>query len=63
MTARGLRVLAVADRDWPGATPDRDEAEGHGLTLLGLVGLLDPPRRECPPPSRPATPRESPCTW
>ena len=48
MTARGLRVLAVADRDWSDGTPDRDEAEGHGLTLLGLVGLIDPPRPEVP---------------
>jgi calcium-translocating P-type ATPase len=47
MTGRGLRVLAVAARDWdPAAVPDRDQAEGDGLRLLGLVGLLDPPRPE-----------------
>jgi len=49
MTGRGLRVLAVAQRDWTGqALPDRDQAEGPGLQLLGLVGLLDPPRPEVP---------------
>jgi calcium-translocating P-type ATPase len=49
MTGAGLRVLAVAARDWtePGQ-PDREHAEGPGLTLLGLVGLLDPPRPEVP---------------
>jgi calcium-translocating P-type ATPase len=47
MTSQGLRVLAVARRDWTAsAPPDRDEAEAPGLTLLGLVGLLDPPRPE-----------------
>src|SRR5690242_10424476 len=47
MTREGLRVLAVARRDWTEPTaPDRDHAEASGLTLLGLVGLLDPPRPE-----------------
>ncbi|MFI0447503.1 cation-translocating P-type ATPase [Actinomadura sp. 6N118] len=47
MTERGLRVLAVAVRrpddlpDEPPADPDLAERE---LTLLGLVGLQDPPR-------------------
>ncbi|MFR9802354.1 cation-translocating P-type ATPase [Pseudonocardia sp. RS010] len=46
---RGLRVLAVARRAWPADTPpDREVAEGPGLELLGLVGLLDPPRPEVP---------------
>jgi calcium-translocating P-type ATPase len=49
MTGAGLRVLAVAQRDWTAeAHPDRDDAEATGLTLLGLVGLLDPPRPEVP---------------
>jgi Ca2+-transporting ATPase len=45
MAARGLRVLAVAER--PG-DPDADlaRADVDGLELLGLVGLLDPPRPE-----------------
>ncbi|MFC4944932.1 cation-translocating P-type ATPase [Pseudonocardia sp. GCM10023141] len=47
MTSRALRVLAIAQRDWTSTSPpDRDAAEGPGLELLGLVGLLDPPRPE-----------------
>ena len=44
MAARGLRVLAVARRtgEWP-ADVDADLVE-RDLTLLGLVGLEDPPR-------------------
>jgi magnesium-transporting ATPase (P-type) len=47
IAARGQRVLAIAVR----ATPVEhrslsfDDVEG-GLTLLGLVGLIDPPREE-----------------
>jgi Ca2+-transporting ATPase len=42
MAEDGLRVLAVAERRSPGEPGDvfRD------LTLLGLTGLLDPPRRD-----------------
>ena len=48
MTAQGLRVLAVARRVWTGPElPDRDQAECQ-LCLLGVIGLLDPPRREVP---------------
>jgi len=45
----GLRVLAVADRVLPPATRaadlDREYVECE-LTLIGLVGLMDPPRPE-----------------
>ncbi|HET9973340.1 MAG TPA: hypothetical protein VFQ68_34260 [Streptosporangiaceae bacterium] len=39
----GLRVLAVAAADRP-AMPAADEVE-QGLRLLGLIGIVDPPRR------------------
>jgi len=44
LSSRGLRVLALAEKP----APDRDELTAadaeEGLVLLGLVGLLDPPR-------------------
>jgi Ca2+-transporting ATPase len=47
MAADGLRVLALGTRRWAEApaavTPEAVEGE---LTLLGLVGLIDPPRDE-----------------
>jgi Ca2+-transporting ATPase len=47
MAANGLRVLAVAMREWPErpSTIDAETVECD-LMLLGLVGLLDPPRPE-----------------
>jgi P-type Ca2+ transporter type 2C len=47
MAQDGLRVLAVACRRWD-ALPDDLTADvvENGLTLLGLVGLLYPPRNE-----------------
>ena len=47
MAAAGLRVLAIARRDWP-SQPASDEAEviEQDLTLLALVGMQDPPRAE-----------------
>jgi len=42
MTAQGLRVLAVATKK---AADEHDEPYA-GITLVGLLGLLDPPRRD-----------------
>jgi cation-transporting P-type ATPase F len=50
MAARGLRVLAFARLDRPatGGAHDMLDASAieRGLTLLGLLGMLDPPRPE-----------------
>ncbi|MGW3106849.1 cation-translocating P-type ATPase [Streptomyces sp. NPDC001100] len=45
LASQGLRVLAAASRDLPDGRPTQDETESD-LTLLGLVGMLDPPRPE-----------------
>ncbi|MET4134960.1 calcium-translocating P-type ATPase [Pseudarthrobacter sp. PvP090] len=48
MASHGLRVLAVAERTLPGppgASFKLEDAESE-LTLLGLIGLHDPPRAE-----------------
>ncbi|MCX5722212.1 MAG: calcium-translocating P-type ATPase, PMCA-type [Nitrospirae bacterium] len=47
MAAEGLRVLALAYRTWPELPAElaSDNVE-RGLTFLGLVGLMDPPREE-----------------
>jgi potassium/sodium efflux P-type ATPase len=47
LAGRGRRVLALAFRDMPQEEPSLSfEDVEHGLTLLGLVGLVDPPREE-----------------
>jgi magnesium-transporting ATPase (P-type) len=47
LAARGLRVLALAEKEMPGGTQELTfESIGSGATLLGLVGLIDPPREE-----------------
>lgn len=47
MAAAGLRVLAVAQREWPATPVPFDVATvERELTFIGLVGLLDPPRAE-----------------
>jgi Ca2+-transporting ATPase len=47
LAARGYRVLAVAFREFS-TMPDPREAQQieRDMTLLGLVGLIDPPREE-----------------
>ena len=45
MAAEGLRVLAVAERESSGPPGDRDQDE-RDLILLGLAGMMDPPREE-----------------
>ena len=52
MAARGLRVLAVATRSLEAEQQRNDpwrleDFEDH-LTLLGLIGMEDPPRPEVP---------------
>ena len=42
---QGQRVLALAQMQHPGGALDHDTLD-DGLTLLGLVGLIDPPREE-----------------
>ncbi|MCM2563610.1 HAD-IC family P-type ATPase [Lutimaribacter sp. EGI FJ00015] len=45
IAAQGQRVLALAQMPYTGADLNHDTL-AHGLTLLGLVGLIDPPRDE-----------------
>ncbi|MDO9526180.1 MAG: HAD-IC family P-type ATPase, partial [Gemmobacter sp.] len=45
LARRGLRVLALAERPEAGERIDAATLD-HGLTFLGLVGLIDPPRPE-----------------
>jgi calcium-translocating P-type ATPase len=45
LARRGLRVLALAERPEPGDRIDA-KAVDQGLTFLGLLGLIDPPRPE-----------------
>ena len=46
LAARGMRVLAFAAKPAPGVTTiEMDDVSG-GFTLLGLQGMIDPPRPE-----------------
>ncbi|MFP4262361.1 MAG: cation-translocating P-type ATPase [Halomonas sp.] len=46
LSERGLRVLALAEKPVRDIHELTDEHAEEGLVLLGLVGLLDPPRDE-----------------
>jgi Ca2+-transporting ATPase len=47
MAADGLRVLALAFREWPESPADLlPETVETGLCFLGFAGLMDPPRPE-----------------
>jgi cation-transporting P-type ATPase F len=46
LAGRGLRVLLIARRMLPTATKQIERAQVAGLTMVGLVGMIDPPRPE-----------------
>jgi calcium-translocating P-type ATPase len=49
LASDGLRLLAVAERPLPSGHVGADAAAvERGLTLIGLIGLWDPPRPEVP---------------
>ena len=47
MATEGLRVIGIANRKWARRACDARLRRGRtGLVLLGLVGIIDPPRPE-----------------
>ncbi len=46
MAARGLRVLAVAQKQLDARPTSLELADLEDLTVLGLIGIVDPPREE-----------------
>lgn len=48
LAKQGLRTLAIARRDHVENGQENDEAIESELTLLGIVGMMDPPRAEVP---------------
>jgi len=46
LAGRGHRVLAVAERGWREGEPLEQASVSGGFELLGLVGMIDPPRPE-----------------
>ena len=56
MASGGLRVLAFAKKDMPPIAEElTHEDVRDGLTILGLQGMIDPPRDEAMRRSKPAT--------
>ena len=55
LAASGLRTLALARRALPADTVLNEDAVECDLTLLGVVGIIDPPRAEVPAAIRTAT--------
>ena len=48
MSQKGLRVLALASSDLPSGAPIPNDLPNGKLTLLGLIGIKDPLRKEVP---------------
>jgi len=48
MAEEGLRTIALARRAIAANLPLEDKAVEKDLTLLGIVGIMDPPRKEVP---------------
>jgi len=48
MADQGLRTLAIARRSLPADTPLQADDVEQQLSLLGIVGIIDPPRQEVP---------------
>ncbi len=46
MAIDALRVLAIAKKEVPASTKTLNQSDVKGLTFLGLVGMIDPPRPE-----------------
>ncbi len=46
MADNALRVIAIAKRTLPDKSFDNDSELEKGLTFLGLVGMIDPPKKE-----------------
>ncbi|MFO0821125.1 MAG: cation-transporting P-type ATPase [Pirellulales bacterium] len=49
LAGRGLRVIALADRRASHADKLKREEAEQGLTLVGLLGIMDPPRPDVAP--------------